>query len=210
MCVTAPLEQMLHAPALSDASSSPEAMVARDPCGCETSVYLCLTCGFSMFKNDASHKRLWDWRTWYRTNLLGIGTGIGGGNLGVTCARRTACLGAQEAEVETVLGSETGGMWPTETFESLEGSTGHHMPHHDGENKPGYFLHEMEGIGGVVKKKLTHHIRVAKAVPEFEDERDRSKLLERERKGETRSWCGWCDRVILGHADLRLLHTSVS
>lgn len=158
-----------------------------------------------MYKNDAGHRQLRAWGSWYSANLAGNGIGIGEGNPGVTCARQTACLGAQEAGVETVLGAAPHEILSAEAVERFDGSPGVKPSFYDGESRPGYFVHEMEGIGGVVKKKLTNYIRVAKVVQEFEDERDRSKLLQREIKGETRSWCGWCDRVILGHADMDLV-----
>ena len=59
----------------------------------------------------------------------------------------------------------------------------------------------MEGIGGVVKKKVKKKVRVGKTVREYEDEREKAEYLERETKGENRSWCGWCSRVISGNTD---------
>jgi len=68
-------------------------------------------------------------------------------------------------------------------------------------NEPGYFQQEMEGIGGVVKKKVKKKVKVGATVWEFEDERASGKYLERESQGKLRSWCGWCGRVCPGEDD---------
>lgn len=68
--------------------------------------------------------------------------------------------------------------------------------------RSGYDRHEIEGIGGVVKRKLVRMVRVGACVPEWEDERGVGKsALARERNGDTRSWCGWCWRVVPGQHD---------
>jgi hypothetical protein len=59
----------------------------------------------------------------------------------------------------------------------------------------------MEGIGGVVKKKVRRRVLVGDVVQEFEEERERGKYLEREQDGVDRSWCSWCGRVVLGKKD---------
>ncbi|KAJ6780597.1 hypothetical protein PWT90_07124 [Aphanocladium album] len=69
---------------------------------------------------------------------------------------------------------------------------------------PGYERHEIEGIGGIVKRKLVRMVRVGKCVPEWEEERSSSRVLGREARGEARSWCGWCWRVVPGRDDLLL------
>ena len=60
----------------------------------------------------------------------------------------------------------------------------------------GYLRQEIEGIGGVVKKKLKTTVKVGAVVEEWEDERERADYLTREIRGEERSWCAWCQRVI--------------
>lgn len=68
--------------------------------------------------------------------------------------------------------------------------------------RSGYERHEIEGIGGVVKRKLVRMVRIGACVPEWEDEHGVGKrALGREIRGETRSWCGWCWRVIPGELD---------
>lgn len=61
---------------------------------------------------------------------------------------------------------------------------------------------EVEGIGGVVKKKMKTRMKVGAPVREWEDEREGGQLLGREISGRERSWCAWCDRVVPGQADL--------
>lgn len=70
-----------------------------------------------------------------------------------------------------------------------------------GQMGPGYTRHEIEGIGGVVKRKLVRMVKVGAGVSEFGDEKEMGKFLVREVEGRTRSWCGWCWRVIPGRDD---------
>jgi len=70
-----------------------------------------------------------------------------------------------------------------------------------GQMGPGYARHEIEGIGGVVKKKLVRMVWVGACVTEWEDEKEHGRYLVREVEGKTRSWCGWCWRVIPGVMD---------
>lgn len=90
---------------------------------------------------------------------------------------------------------------------------------------PGYARHEIEGIGGVMKRKLVRMVKVGAGVPEWDDERARAddehhqsasgsnipgharvpgndRMLWREVTGQRRSWCGWCCRLIPGGRDL--------
>lgn len=67
--------------------------------------------------------------------------------------------------------------------------------------RPGYSRHEIEGIGGVVKKKLVRMVKVGACVNEYDDERDQGRYLIREMDGNVRSWCGWCWRVVAGVKD---------
>ncbi|KND88352.1 hypothetical protein TOPH_06979 [Tolypocladium ophioglossoides CBS 100239] len=64
---------------------------------------------------------------------------------------------------------------------------------------PGYERHEIEGIGGKVKRKLVRMVRVGACVPEWDDEKG---VLGPEVRACARSWCGWCWRVIPGKKDI--------
>ena len=69
----------------------------------------------------------------------------------------------------------------------------------------GFEVQEMEGVGGVVKKKVKMMVRIGKWVEEWEDglsAEGRVSVLEREISGKVRSWCAWCERVIPSRADL--------
>lgn len=68
--------------------------------------------------------------------------------------------------------------------------------HSTGPQGPGYERHEVEGIGGVVKKLRVHMVKVGGCVPEWQDEMVKGETLGREISGRVRSWCGWCHRVI--------------
>lgn len=66
-------------------------------------------------------------------------------------------------------------------------------------------VQECEGIGGVMRKKVKKVVRIGAVVREFEDERGEAgpdRVMKREQRGERRSWCAWCERVIPGAKDL--------
>ncbi|KAK4152912.1 hypothetical protein C8A00DRAFT_15835 [Chaetomidium leptoderma] len=67
--------------------------------------------------------------------------------------------------------------------------------------KPGYERHEIEGIGGVMKKMRVRMVKVGACVPEWEDERAKGEILGREVQGRRRGWCGWCRRVVPSRED---------
>lgn len=138
------------------------------------------------------------------------------------CGRGDACFAARYAEVESESGAEddrravllTGrGGWGEEDGAAettavvvvsgqLEEVVGEGNGNGTGVEKAGYWRQEIEGIGGVVKQKVKRRVKVGRAVREFEDERECAGYLGRERRGEERSWCGWCARVVPGERDL--------
>jgi hypothetical protein len=67
--------------------------------------------------------------------------------------------------------------------------------------KPGYLRQEIKGVGGMIKEKVKKKVRTGATVWEFDDERESGKYLEREASGVQRSWCGWCNRVVMGEGD---------
>lgn len=163
---------------------------------------------------------IWRWRNQYGEVLGGLGTGIGDGDRGVICGREEACLAAKEREQETDCDAEDA-REPVLTPGHSDGyASSSESPRPSpnrrsssslylGDNRtpsplqlgPGYERHEIEGIGGVVKKKLVRMVRVGACVPEWEDEKTKSSILKRERHHKVRSFCGWCYRVIPGAAD---------
>lgn len=109
-------------------------------------------------------------------------------------------MAAQEVEVEIDCSEEGRGGSDRESSES--DSEWHWTEGEGKEERAGYWQQEIEGIGGVVKKKVRKRIRVGKTVKEWEDERDgKEEVLRRESRGEARSWCGWCGRLIWGKKD---------
>jgi hypothetical protein len=168
------------------------------PCTCATrGVYLCQACGQSLRSADTTYKRVWTWRSRYSTHIGGLGTGMGEGDQGQKCGRGEDCLDAVEGEVEIDC---------SERPASLS-SPGPRTTDSDSAQKSeaglsaGYLRQEVEGIGGVVKKKVKKRIRVGATVWEFDDERGSGKYLEREASGRERSWCGWCGRIVKGQRD---------
>jgi hypothetical protein len=173
-CIKAPLS--LHttipsdpSPQHHDNSPSSSPPLYRSPCTCTTQVWLCKPCSTASRNHDTSYMRAWTWRSRYSTHLHGIGTGLGTGIEGVQCGRESHCLSARTIYKEI-------------ECDAADTRTG------------GYFLQEMEGIGGVVKKKVRRRVLVGDVVQEFEEEREGGAYLEREQEGVDRSWCSWCNR----------------
>ena len=150
---------------------------------------------------------------------------MGAGDQGQKCARGEECLdrmGAGLCWVEidcceqqapntqhftspSLSEYDTSGLVGEDSFAedstSSMGLMGTDAPTSTTSNKPGYLRQEIEGIGGVVKKKVKKKVRTGATVWEFDDERESGKYLEREASGVQRSWCGWCYRVVMGEHD---------
>jgi len=174
-----------HAPIPARAFTAPA--FERVPCACATAVWLCAPCGKDLRTADTMYARGWSWRTRYSHYLGGVGTGAGEGNEGVECGRGATCLGARLVEHETCQPSTPDALGP-DSPERWQGSS--------------YLAQEMEGIGGVLKVKHKQHVRVGECVRLSQDERDKSiQFLEPEVEGRLRSWCSWCERVVLGDVD---------
>ncbi|KAL1310616.1 hypothetical protein AAFC00_000889 [Neodothiora populina] len=168
--------------------------IARDPCSCDEQVWICQPCGQSLRTHDTTYMRGWTWRTRYSTYLGGLGTGIGEGIEGVQCGRPSYCLAAKEVEKEIDCDAEElEALKQLSMKAEMEGRTW---------SGTSYLMQEMEGIGGVVKKKVKRRVRVGAVVKEYEDEREHGHYLRREQDGLNRSWCSWCDRVVKGKKDL--------
>lgn len=182
----------------------------RQPCSCAIrGVYLCLSCGHNLRANDTTYRRVWTWRSRYSTHIGGgVGTGLGVGNQGQKCGRGDQCLETGSSSISWVEidCSESHGEDSQEQSLSRIGTP---VSEQSGpgmnSSRPGYFQQEVEGIGGVVKKKVKRKVKVGATVVEHEDERkDPRRYLEREATGKERSWCGWCGRVCLGTNDRQI------
>lgn len=176
---------------------------------------------------DEQYRRSWTWRVRYSTYLGGLGTGVGEGTEGVKCARGADCLAAEEVEVEwecPARGAGTGDASGSGSGSESSLAKSGHAGREDGDvvagnvvpgtpgvdrekaETAGYWRQEIEGLGGVVKKKFRKRERVGRTVREWEEEREgKAEILAREKGGAVRSWCGWCDRVVLGPKDLESL-----
>lgn len=127
------------------------------------------------------------------------------------CAKGKKCEGAVDVEVEFECGSsDRVGSIRNGSESSLSGASDGGWGEGEGGENPwgdkeqaGYLWQEIEGLGGIVKKKLRKRERVGGTVKEWEDEREgKDEVLGKEKRGEERSWCGWCGRVVLGGRDL--------
>ncbi|KAI2640025.1 hypothetical protein GGS21DRAFT_504667 [Xylaria nigripes] len=213
VCTKAPLAALTNPPLLPNTPLDANEM-QRAICTCQKdTLWLCATCGYSILDADQIYKRIWRWRNKYGKGLGG--TGIGEGNRGVICGRDAACLGARAVEQQTDCGaadarnqppfaasSNTGGITSGSWGRDANPQSTQHSASLSGASlRPGYTRHEIEGIGGVVKTKLVCMVPVGACVPEWDDEKHKEPVLEREVLGQRRSWCGWCWRVIPGAKD---------
>ncbi|EWY90259.1 hypothetical protein FOQG_08191 [Fusarium oxysporum f. sp. raphani 54005] len=211
-CVHAPIATLIKAPVDSHVPLSSE-LVSRDVCKCaDEGVWLCQPCGRSIRAADHDYQRIWRWRNQYGEVLGGLGTGIGEGVRGVVCGREADCCAAKEVEHQVDCDAEDardGNVAPAPAPQQapvdalIDQLRLTHERTPSPSLGPGYLRHEIEGIGGVVKRKRVRMVRVGHCVPEWDDERTSgSRILGREVRGERRSWCGWCNRVIPGEKDL--------
>ncbi|KAL3424413.1 hypothetical protein PVAG01_03694 [Phlyctema vagabunda] len=176
-------------------------------CNCPSAgVYLCQPCGRSLRSSDSEYEGIWKWRTRYLPSLGGLGVGIGEGNRGVPCGRGAECVAAREVESEIDCDAEDARDAYSPSPSNSNGSTPVSSPPRGGFGGvgmgPGYSRHEIEGIGGVVKRKLVVMVKVGACVPEWEDEKAQGRFMVQEQDGKARSWCGWCCRVIPGEKDV--------
>lgn len=118
---------------------------------------------------------------------------------GRRCGRAGACAAAVGVEEEVDCDAEDGREEVGSPTPSA-GSGGSGSGERRERRGAGYARHEIEGIGGVVKRKLIRRARVGAPVEEWEDERGAGRFMAREREG-GRSWCGWCWRVVVGEGE---------
>lgn len=176
---------------------------ARGACECPMFFWLCQPCGQFLQVHDTDYLRIWTWRIRYSTYLGGLGTGIGEGHEGVKCGRGGGCLAARKIEVEEDCSVETmAGVSREGASASAPVSQDSGLDTSDYDlDKAGYFRQEVEGIGGLMRGKVKRMVVVGKTVQEHEDERENGDYLSREARGLSRSWCSWCERVVLSLKD---------
>ncbi|GAB7358632.1 hypothetical protein MBLNU230_g3862t1 [Neophaeotheca triangularis] len=165
----------------------------RSPCTCAEQVWICQPCGQTARANDTTYLRGWTWRGRYST-CGGIGAGIGEGLEGVKCGRGSGCLAAVKIYKEIECDADELANFEAE-MEKAE---------LDGRPRSGssYTTQEIVGIGGKVKIKAKKSVLVGAEVREYEDERATGKFMVREQTGQNRSWCCWCERVVLSMRDI--------
>ncbi|KAL7949405.1 hypothetical protein V8C42DRAFT_310791 [Trichoderma barbatum] len=231
-CAKAPIAA-LASPALDISLPLSSEAVQRAVCRCDSEgVWLCQPCGHSIRNADHDYKGIWRWRTKYG-GFTGIGDGDRGVICGREEACLAAREKEQEIDCDaedargstlapwstgsssgtpspgpqhtgTPPGNGAGFPFPTNgTIESIIDEMRYQRTPSP-QLGPGYARHEIEGIGGIVKRKLVRMVRVGACVPEWEDEKgSNNKILAREANGAARSWCGWCWRVVPGEKDKR-------
>jgi hypothetical protein len=199
-CSKAPLTSLTPTPYSLNTSA-----LSQSTCHCPNEgVWLCQPCGRGLRSADTEYESIWKWRTRYLPSLGGLGVGIGDANRGVECGRGKSCLAAREVEQETDCDAEDARVdnhSQNNTPSSSPGTPGSMHSAHGLQLGPGYARHEIEGIGGVVKRKLVRMVKVGACVPEYESEKHAAEFLVREHEGGARSWCGWCWKVIPGTKD---------
>lgn len=170
-------------------------------CNCSSDrLWLCRCCGGFILSADDEYRNIWKWRRRYLSSHGGIGIGIGEGDRGVPCGRGGECANAREVEQEIDCDAEDA---REIDHHSKSGSPNRNL--HSTNNSqmgPGYTRHEIEGIGGVMKKKLVKIVKVGACVPELKYEEDARSIIDWEQDKISRSWCAWCSRFIPGIDDV--------
>ncbi|OBT75157.1 hypothetical protein VF21_05481 [Pseudogymnoascus sp. 05NY08] len=204
-CLSLPLPSLLSPPLPVPSPVTPVTIstLSRSVCRCASSgVWLCQPCGRGLKSADSTYDSIWRWRMQYSPTLAEGSR---------RCGRAGECGAAMVVEEEVDCdaydlrdGDEAdgreGGRGDVVSPAPSEGSGGGEGSVRSGRRGAGYARHEIEGIGGVVKKKLIRRARVGACVEEWEDERVVGRFMVREKEG-GRSWCGWCWRVVPGDGE---------
>ncbi|KAG8625323.1 hypothetical protein KVT40_007074 [Elsinoe batatas] len=192
-CLKAPLERhLISVESVTDEIRTPDeerlpVTFYHGPCTCVHQMWFCDTCSRHQRSEDTKYIRGWNWRRRYSHT----GVGIGEGEQGVPCGRESRCLAVREVEVEIDADQfQTPFDFPSSEKRSWSNTS--------------YQTQEIEGIGGVVKKKVKKRVNIGHVVKEYEDEREGGEYLLREKTYQNRSWCAHCDRVIPSRKDQAL------
>ncbi|CAD6500593.1 BgTH12-06303 [Blumeria graminis f. sp. triticale] len=172
-------------------------------CSCVSDrIWLCKACGRSVCSADQDYERIWKWCTRYLPSLGAINNSIGDGGCGVPCGLGENCAKAREVEMEIDCDAEDA---RENNLDYISGrNTSRRCSGGSSQVGPGYKRHEIEGIGGVMKKKLVKIVRVGASVSEWRDDSVVDNFLAKERDGSARSWCAWCRKIIPSIADRNL------
>jgi hypothetical protein len=126
--------------------------------------------------------------------MMGIGEGVEG----VRCGRGASCTAAEVTLVESACDSPAEGVWEGWVVAASGEVVG----------GKGYLIREIEGVGGGLRKKLIGKEVIGAVVMGDSPCEvghgglyERREYLGREVRGEQRSWCGWCQRVIPAKTD---------
>ncbi|KAH0542065.1 hypothetical protein FGG08_003530 [Glutinoglossum americanum] len=166
----------------------------RDPCSCPDDPWLCQPCGKPLMSEDVKYHDAWAWRERY-SQCLGM-MGIGEGVEGVRCGRGATCTAAEitliESDCDSAMRCFEMGWMITASGEEVPGQ--------------GYLIREIEGIGGVVMKKLMRKQSIGAVVigdvpgeAGGSGQSERREYLGREVRGEQRSCCQRSIVSILTH-----------
>lgn len=116
----------------------------------------------------------------------------------VRCGLGARCLSAKEVEVEVE--AEVGAQARGRAWQEGEGRYG--------EATAGYEWQEVEGVGGAMKGKRKVKVGIGGWVTGWDIQGDAKGSSPKRRRtataqdpSEARSWCGWCERVVLGSRD---------
>ncbi|KAK8190272.1 hypothetical protein IWZ00DRAFT_515834 [Phyllosticta capitalensis] len=131
----------------------------------------------------------------------------GGANDAATASTATAALqplfgpGSSSSTAPAVASAAAAGV----AASAHNGLDGAGTPHDEWSGNS-FFAQEIEGIGGRRVMKVKKMVRIGAAVKEYEDERESNNTyLGREKKGDNRAWCAWCNRLVPSRRDARAL-----
>ncbi|TQS39109.1 hypothetical protein Golomagni_00370 [Golovinomyces magnicellulatus] len=184
-------------------------------CKCSSvQLWLCKACAQKIRNADTEYQSIWRWSVRFLPSLGGLGIGLGEADRGVSCGRGENCARAREVKLEIDCDAEDAREINDKNSRLNFGPilcSPNGQSH--GQMRPGYHRHEIEGIGGVLKKKLVKMVKVGACVSSsgssndtWSDgrnlsDKDMENILEGEIQGTSRSWCSWCQKIIPSHDD---------
>ncbi|RKF54211.1 putative sulfate transporter [Golovinomyces cichoracearum] len=191
-------------------------------CKCSSvQLWLCKACAQSIRNADMEYQSIWRWSVRFLPSLGGLGIGLGEADRGVSCGRGENCARAREVKLEIDCDAEDAREINDNNSRLSFGPilcNPNSQSH--GQMRPGYHRHEVEGIGGVLKKKLVKMVKVGACVSSSPgtsndtwsdgrnvSDKEMENILEREIQGTSRSWCSWCQKIIPSHDDNNIIYS---